>query len=139
MGELRLFYSLAKLVFIGRSLVPMGGSDPMEVAGLGKPILTGPHVGNFEQPVKILAESGTLRIVDSVVALVEQIQDWLDDPVGFEERGKLGRDVVVRCQGATLTTVRRLAELLQSSRTSRGTFQSCGFGVGSGKAIPYNS
>jgi 3-deoxy-D-manno-octulosonic-acid transferase len=139
MGELRAFYSLAQLVFIGRSLVPMGGSDPMEVAGLGKPILTGPHVGNFEQPVTILAESGTLKIVDSVAALVEQIQGWLDDPVGFEERGKLGRDVVVRCQGATLVTVRRLAGLLQSTRTSRGTFQSKEFGVGSGKVKPYNS
>ena len=38
MGELRKWYSLASVVLVGRSLVPMGGSDPMEVAALAKPM-----------------------------------------------------------------------------------------------------
>ncbi|MCH7721174.1 MAG: 3-deoxy-D-manno-octulosonic acid transferase, partial [Planctomycetes bacterium] len=38
MGELRKFYALADAVFVGRSLIPMGGSDPMEVAALGRPM-----------------------------------------------------------------------------------------------------
>lgn len=137
-GELRTFYSLAQLVFIGRSLVPMGGSDPMEVAGLGKPVLTGPHTGNFEQPVKALAASGALTVVDSAATLVEQIQGWLDDPVAFDRRGRSGMEVVTRSQGATMATVRRLADLLQSAKAPPNTFQSCEFGVGSGKVKHYN-
>ena len=54
MGELRKFYSIAKVAFVGRSLVPMGGSDMMEAAGLGKPVLVGPHTENFAEPMKVL-------------------------------------------------------------------------------------
>ena len=60
MGELRKFYSLADVIFVGRSLVPMGGSDPMEVAALAKPILVGPHMENFAQPTELLASGGGL-------------------------------------------------------------------------------
>ena len=51
MGELRKFYGLATVVFVGRSLAPMGGSDVMEVAGLAKPFLIGPHTENFAEAV----------------------------------------------------------------------------------------
>ena len=47
MGELRKFYSLADVVFVGRSIADMGGSDTMEVAALAKPIIVGPHNENF--------------------------------------------------------------------------------------------
>jgi len=47
MGDLRKFYSLARVVFVGRSLVPMGGSDMMEAAALGKPVIVGPYTENF--------------------------------------------------------------------------------------------
>jgi 3-deoxy-D-manno-octulosonic-acid transferase len=46
MGDLRKFYSLATVIFVGRSLVPMGGSDMAEAAALGKPTLFGPHAFN---------------------------------------------------------------------------------------------
>ena len=65
MGELRKFYSLATVVFVGRSLVPMGGSDPMEAAALGKPVLVGPHTANFRIPVEALARRDAIRIVAS--------------------------------------------------------------------------
>ena len=49
MGELRKFYALASCVFVGRSLVPMGGSDMIEAAALAKPTVFGPHTFNFPQ------------------------------------------------------------------------------------------
>jgi 3-deoxy-D-manno-octulosonic-acid transferase len=54
MGDLRKFYSLATAIFVGRSLVPMGGSDMMEAAALGKCTLFGPHTFNFRQTVEVL-------------------------------------------------------------------------------------
>ena len=54
MGDLRKVYSLADVVFVGRSLVPMGGSDMMEVAALGKPIVVGPHTSNFSDAMQQL-------------------------------------------------------------------------------------
>jgi 3-deoxy-D-manno-octulosonic-acid transferase len=46
-GELGLFYRLATVAFIGRSLVPLGGQNPIEPAKLGTAILHGPYVHNF--------------------------------------------------------------------------------------------
>jgi|CXWL01.1.fsa_nt_gi 3-deoxy-D-manno-octulosonic-acid transferase len=112
MGELRVFYSLADVVFVGRSLVPMGGSDPMEAAGLGKPIVIGPHTDNFQQPVHALREGGALAVADNLAGLIEQMQEWLVDPDELERRGRRGREIVIANQGATEKTVTRLVEIL---------------------------
>ena len=53
MGELRKFYSLADVVFVGRTLVDLGprqhGSDMIEPAALAKPVIVGPYTGNFAE------------------------------------------------------------------------------------------
>ena len=65
MGDLRKFYSLATIVFVGRSLVPMGGSDMMEAAALGKCTLFGPYAFNFQQTVDALLEAeGAIMVKD---------------------------------------------------------------------------
>jgi 3-deoxy-D-manno-octulosonic-acid transferase len=48
-GELGLLYRLTQIVFIGGSLVPHGGQNPIEAAKLGAAILHGPHVANFAE------------------------------------------------------------------------------------------
>jgi len=123
MGELRVFYSLADLVFIGRSLVPMGGSDPMEAAGLGKPILSGPYTQNFEEPVRALREAGALVVVESPAALAAEIERGLADPEGLKRRGLRGRDIVTANQGATRKTVQRLVLVLGESQPAAAPFQ----------------
>src|SRR5207244_12814148 len=54
MGELRKFYSLAGVVFVGRTLVDLGprqhGSDMIEPAALAKPTIVGPFKGTFAEP-----------------------------------------------------------------------------------------
>ena len=111
-GELRKFYALADVTFVGRSLVPMGGSDPMEVAGLGKPILVGPHVSNFAAPVAVLAETGALEVVRGVDALVEAVTRCCMNSEEARCHGKAGQAAVLAHQGATIRTVDRLATLL---------------------------
>ena len=54
MGELGLFYRLAEVVFIGGSLVPHGGQNPIEPAQLDSAILHGPHIANFQPIVTAL-------------------------------------------------------------------------------------
>ena len=49
MGELGSFYTLADVVFMGGSLIPHGGQNPLEAARFSKPILTGPYTHNFGQ------------------------------------------------------------------------------------------
>jgi 3-deoxy-D-manno-octulosonic-acid transferase len=63
LGELGLLYRVADVAFVGGSLVPRGGQNPLEPARLGCPVLLGPHTWNFEEPVaRLLAAGGALRV-----------------------------------------------------------------------------
>ena len=117
MGELRKFYSLADVVFVGRSLVPMGGSDPMEVAALGKPIVVGPHTDNFQLPIKALAAADAIRVVDSPNDLLSAVGDILGETSLGSALGTRAREVVIRNQGATQRTADRIVRLLGISRS----------------------
>lgn len=112
LGELRKFYSLATFVFVGRTLVPLGGSDPMEVAALAKPIIMGPHFDNFQSSVAALQAARALRVVSDVRELVQGVTEFLENPANAAEAGRHARQVVLRNQGATQRTVDRLMRLM---------------------------
>jgi 3-deoxy-D-manno-octulosonic-acid transferase len=118
MGELRKFYSLADVVFVGRSLVSMGGSDPMEVAALGKPIVVGPHMENFESPVSVLRDAGAIRMVQSADTLASVIGELLGDATTRKRMGAAARAVVLEHQGATQRTVDQLVRLMAGAGPS---------------------
>jgi 3-deoxy-D-manno-octulosonic-acid transferase len=74
LGELGLFSSAAGVVFVGGSLVPHGGQNPLEPARLGCAVAVGPHVQNFVEPVEVLEAAGALtRLADA-----EALADWVD-------------------------------------------------------------
>ena len=116
MGELRRFYAGADVVFVGRSLVPMGGSDPMEVAALGRPVVVGPCTDNFALPVSALTGADAIRIVqnpDELAAVVGQVLSQSALAAGLGEQAQ----ATVRAhQGATRRTAKRLQELLIGTR-----------------------
>lgn len=113
MGELRKFYSLATVVFVGRSLAPMGGSDPMEVAALGKPILCGPYMDNFAMPVAELSKGGGLSVVRECAELADGVRTLTADPLRAAEVGGAGKSIVLSNQGATGRSVEHLLHLIQ--------------------------
>jgi 3-deoxy-D-manno-octulosonic-acid transferase len=112
MGELRKFYSLADVVFVGRSLVPLGGSDPMEVAALAKPIIVGQHFDNFESAVNSLRSAEAIRVLDTADDLPSVIGELLSDSTARARLGAAAREVVLRNQGATRRTADRLVRLM---------------------------
>ena len=114
MGELRKFYSLADVVLVGRSLVPMGGSDPMEVAALGKPVVVGPYTDNFRVPVEALAKAEAIRIVPSAGELPAVVGTIVRDVSLAKVLGSRAREVVIRNQGATRRTADRVVRLLHA-------------------------
>ena len=60
LGELGLFYRAAPFAFVGGSLVPHGGQNPLEPARLGTAVLTGPHTANFAETFRaVLDAQGT--------------------------------------------------------------------------------
>ena len=65
-GELPALYAAADVAFVGGSLVPVGGHNPLEPAALELPVLTGPHIFNFEQVyAELFLEQAAERIADA--------------------------------------------------------------------------
>lgn len=66
-GEMGLWYRLAGIALIGRSLVPPGGGqNPLEAARLACAVATGPYTGNFSDAVQVLDCAGALtRVTDA--------------------------------------------------------------------------
>jgi 3-deoxy-D-manno-octulosonic-acid transferase len=113
MGDLRKFYSLATIIFVGRSLVPMGGSDMMEAAALGKCTVFGPHAFNFRQTVEaLLADVGAIMVADEK-ELLQAMQKCLLEPQYAQTIARKGRQVIRKNQGATARTVSQIEELLK--------------------------
>jgi 3-deoxy-D-manno-octulosonic-acid transferase len=114
MGELRKFYALAAVVFVGRTLVPLGGSDVMEVAGLGKPLVVGPHTDNFAEAVELLRRDDACRIVADGAMLAEQVELILADAQLARRVGDAARAAILSRRGATERTIDRILELAGS-------------------------
>jgi len=80
-GELAGCYAMASAVFVGGSLVPQGGHNPIEPAAAGVPVLFGPHMEDFAEIADELIASGGARRIETADALTEELLLLLTDPV----------------------------------------------------------
>ncbi len=114
MGDLRKFYSLATIIFVGRSLVPMGGSDMMEAAALGKCTIFGPHAFNFKHTVDaLLASDGAIMVKDET-DLLKTLQKCLLEQDFARKIARNGQGVIKKNQGATDKSIEQIAKFLKS-------------------------
>jgi 3-deoxy-D-manno-octulosonic-acid transferase len=115
MGDLRKFYCLASIIFVGRSLVPMGGSDMMEAAALGKCTVFGPHAFNFRQTVdSLLANNGAIMVNDAD-ELLQTMRKCLLEPDFARQIARNGQDDIKRNQGATAKSIEQIEKFLHTS------------------------
>jgi len=111
-GELARTYRGAVAAFIGGSLVPTGGHNPLEPAVWATPVLSGPHVHNFREVYAEMTAGGGAVIVGDDEALAEALRRWLEDPATARAAGQAGRAVVEANRGATRRTVEAILRLL---------------------------
>jgi len=111
-GELSRAYQLARLAFIGGSLVPTGGHNPLEPAVWGVPVLSGPHVENFHEIYDELIEAGGARLVGTVAELAHELETWLTQPEAARAAGQASLAVVEQNRGATRRTAEALLQLV---------------------------
>jgi 3-deoxy-D-manno-octulosonic-acid transferase len=115
-GELASVYSLASVAFVGGSLVPAGGHNPLEPAQFGVPIVMGPHYANFVAITDSLRKHSALLIA-AREELAAALGKLLGDRPAAEAMGARAREVFERKAGATERCVAALRELL-ASRTN---------------------
>ncbi len=109
MGELPLLYAASDLTFVGGSLIPVGGHNPLEPAALGLPVIVGPHTFNFEMITRRLLEVEAARQIRDADELAQVLRDYLRNPEMRQRQGKNGRNFVAGNRGA----LQRLLALLE--------------------------
>jgi 3-deoxy-D-manno-octulosonic-acid transferase len=110
-GELASVYSLASVAFIGGSLVPAGGHNPLEPAQFGVPVVIGPHFANFRGIIEPLQAKEAMKITRPE-ELAGTIASLLSDRDAALAMGERGRRVFEEQAGATERTVLALREIL---------------------------
>ena len=110
-GELASVYSMASVAFVGGSLVPAGGHNPLEPAQFGVPIVMGPHYANFTAITDSLREADALRIAEKEDLATVLIALVNDRPLAVA-MGARAIEVFERQAGATDRCVKAIRELL---------------------------
>ncbi len=104
-GEMLTFYAMADIVFVGGSLVPVGGHNILEASLLSKPVLFGPHMENFKEIAGLIRKAeGGLTVVDGD-DLYHQVRLLLDNPSERRRLGENGYNLLLQNRGATERTL----------------------------------
>lgn len=100
LGELLMLYGTAELAFIGGSLVPVGGHNPLEAVVWGLPVLSGPHRHNFSDINNRLETAGALETVADAEALAKAVAALFGNAALRAQRGQAGLAVLAANRGA---------------------------------------
>lgn len=107
-GELGLFYRLAPIAFIGGSLVPHGGQNPIEAIKLGVDVIHGPHVHNFKIVYRALEAGGATRAIENAHGLAAAVAKGFARPDDRERRVEIAQAVCADLSGALGRTLEAL-------------------------------
>ena len=117
MGELGLFYRLARFAFVGGSLIRHGGQNPLEPAKLGCAVLAGPHTFNFTQAYEAVFQAQGAGLVNDANDIISLAAKLLTDPAEAQRLGRLASDGARTLGGAVAKTVAVIEKLLVDART----------------------
>lgn len=112
MGELMLAYQLSDVAFVAGSLVPIGGHNVIEPAMLGKPVISGPYVHNFQEIFHELESQGGALQASTEGEISELVVGLLENEERRKAVGSNAKKVVERSRGALKRTVKELEPFL---------------------------
>lgn len=117
-GELGLFFRLADIVFVGGSLVPVGGHNPLEPARLNCAILYGPYTENNFSMFRELAAAGAAISVVGREQLAKEVATLLSDRPKIDEMSESAFRICARADGVISRAMAELAPILRSALAS---------------------
>jgi len=118
MGELRHWYAVGTLVFVGKTLTAHGGQNPVEPIAAGRPVIFGPNMENFATLVRSLVQRRGAIQVANETELRENVARLLRDEPARRRLVENGRDVLRRHEGATSRTAELITNLPSRKRAN---------------------
>jgi len=138
LGELAGLYAIAAAAFVGGTLVPSGGHNPLEPARFGVPTAVGPSMENFREMAAAFDRAGAWRRVATARELGEVWEEWLADPPAARAVGSRAESLVAEHRGALARTLELLAPAFAAAAGSvpatGGNGPAAGAGAGAGAA-----
>ncbi len=110
-GELASVYALASVAFVGGSLIPAGGHNPLEPAQFAVPIVMGMHYANFRAIIDMLVDAEALKLA-TTETLVPILENLLTDEEATNALGVRALEIFHLQSGATGRAITALLRLL---------------------------
>lgn len=114
LGELAGLYRIAAGAFIGGTLVPKGGHNPLEPARFGVPVAVGPSMHNFRDMAERFDKAQAWRRVRDAGELAAVWKEWLTDFAAAREQGERALRLLEENRGALGRTLEMLGPILPS-------------------------
>ena len=111
-GELRDWTALADVAVIGKSFLADGGQNPAEAVACGVPVLTGPHMENFDALVQLLEGVDGITRCDEE-RLADVLKEMLDNPLLAHAQSSRAQVALKAHFGATARTIRMICIMLK--------------------------
>lgn len=115
-GELAHCYQLADFSFVGGSLVPHGGHNPIEPAAAGVPVVFGPHMDDFSEISQELLDCGGAQTV-SAKNITETIEALVSDRELKNNMSVNAKNMVKKHRGCVLKHIKEIHCLLNCKQT----------------------
>jgi len=113
-GHLRTLYSLATIVFVGKTLSGHGGQNILEPAFFGKPIIVGPNMQNFKDIMEFFLKDKAVVQVKNEAALMVRMRKLLESEAERKKFGEAAKKVIEKYQGATQKSFQTVKALLEN-------------------------
>jgi len=101
LGELPALYGLATVALVGGSWAEHGGHNPLEAALWGTPVITGPHLFNFEEVTQQLEQEGALQVTQNAESLSRELVLLMTDSDQRDAMARAAQSVLSVNRGGT--------------------------------------
>jgi 3-deoxy-D-manno-octulosonic-acid transferase len=112
-GELRAFYSICDIAFVGGSLVKVGGHNLLEPAAMKKPVIFSRYMFNFKEISEAIIQAGGGALVRDKEELYLELDNLLSNKQRAAEMGQKAHQVIAANSGATLRTIETIRKLIR--------------------------
>jgi len=116
---------VSDIVFVGGSLVPVGGHNILEASAACKPVVFGPHMHNFREISQMLLEAGGGVMVSGQKELAGVMERLLVDANLRLSMGSKGFELIQKNVGATAFTLEMIRKVLAENSSAIQLSESC--------------